>query len=48
MSLFQRLFRKTTAQPVLPSDVLVSLLYSKLLALPAEKVKFKRESTAVS
>lgn len=43
MSLFQRLFRKTTAQPVLPSDVLVSLLYSKLLALPAEKVKFKRE-----
>lgn len=37
MSLFQRLFRKATAQPVLPSDVLVSLLYSKLLALPAER-----------
>lgn len=43
MTLFQRLFRKASAQPVLPSDVLVGLLYSKLLALPAEKVKFGRD-----
>jgi hypothetical protein len=32
MSLFQRLFRQTTKQPALPSDVLLSLLLSKIAA----------------
>lgn len=40
MSLFQRLFRKATGQPALPSDILVSLLYSKLLALPQSDLQY--------